>query len=266
MIPDNIEVNEEKNRVEMISLDQVRPRKDQPRKTFNDEAIEELASSIKEYGLIQPIIVAKLEDGYEIIAGERRFRACQKLGMDKITSIVRDYDKESLDIVAVIENIQREDLNPMEEALAYRSIMDDYDLTQKELADRLGKSRSYIANSLRLINLDDLSKEKLLDGSLTSSQARALLGIKDLDDRKNYLDKIINKELTVNELEKKGKKIRDKKEKDIYLQEIEDRLKETLGTKVSILKKQNSWDLTIEAYSEDQLESLIEYLINGREV
>ncbi len=266
LIPDKLETSDKDQGVVLVDIDKIKARKDQPRKTFDEDALDELAQSIREYGLIQPIILSPSQDGYEIIAGERRYRACQKLGLERVEALIKDYDSRTQDMVAVIENIQREDLNPLEEALAYRSIMDDYGLTQQDLADRLGKSRSYIANNLRLLNLDDKSKKKLVEGKISSSQARALLSIKDLDHRHKYLADIEDKKLTVNELEKKNRPGKKEEAKDIYIVDMEDKLKEALGTKVSLTKTNKKWSLTIEAYSDEQVESIIDYLIDGREV
>lgn len=246
--------------VENIDINKIIPNRSNPRKKFDQEALEELAESIKLYGIIQPIVLIKYEDKYEIVAGERRFRAAKIANLQKVPAIIKDLDDKSKDMISMVENIQRKDLNPYEEALAYDNIMNEYNLTQSQLSEVVGKSRTYIANTVRLLSLDDMTIKQLENGNITSTQARALLGITNILDREKYLRMLINKEITVNEVEKRASKNKNikTKEDDIYIKDIQSRLSETLGAKVKLNKSKNSWKLNIEFYDQDQIEDFLE--------
>lgn len=240
-----------------IKIDQIKVNEDNARKTFNQESIDSLGESIKLYGVLQPLVLIKREDHYEIVAGERRFRAAKSVGLKEVPSIIKDLSKKDKDMVSMVENIQREDLNPYEEAQAYTNIMKDYKMTQAELSELLGKSRTYIANMVRLLKLDDFTIKELENGNITSSQARALLAIDDILLRKDYLDKLARKEITVNEIEKKASRKKKNVKRDIFVVDIEERLTESLGTKVKVNKGKNKWTVNIEFSSDDQLEDFL---------
>ncbi|WP_103981744.1 ParB/RepB/Spo0J family partition protein [Helcococcus massiliensis] len=240
-----------------IKIDQIKVNEDNARKTFNQESIDSLGESIKLYGVLQPLVLIKREDHYEIVAGERRFRAAKSVGLKEVPAIIKDLSKKDKDMVSMVENIQREDLNPYEEAQAYNNIMKDYKMTQAELSELLGKSRTYIANIVRLLKLDDFTIKELENGNITSSQARALLSIDDILLRKDYLDKLARKEITVNEIEKKASRKKKNVSRDIFVVDIEERLTESLGTKVKVNKGKNKWTVNIEFSSDDQLEDFL---------
>ena len=240
-----------------IKIDQIKVNEDNARKTFNQESIDSLGESIKLYGVLQPLVLIKREDHYEIVAGERRFRAAKSVGLKEVPAIIKDLSKKDKDMVSMVENIQREDLNPYEEAQAYNNIMKDYKMTQAELSELLGKSRTYIANMVRLLKLDDFTIKELENGNITSSQARALLSIDDILLRKDYLDKLARKEITVNEIEKKASRKKKNVSRDIFVVDIEERLTESLGTKVKVNKGKNKWTVNIEFSSDDQLEDFL---------
>lgn len=264
LIPENLDSNLEKNKkegefsqdqVQMISVDLITTSENNPRKNFDKEAINSLAESIKNYGILQPLVLIKENEIYRIVAGERRYRAAKKAGLSKIPAFIKNLSEKDKNIISIVENIQREDLNAYEEAQAYNNIMREYNITQQELATILGKSRTYIANIVRLLNLDELSISELEKGNITSSQARSLLSIKDLSKRKVYLDKLLNKEVTVNEIEKKSRKKH--KVKNVYIRDLEERFTEYLGNKVGINKSKNKWTMKIEFSNEEDLENFI---------
>ncbi len=249
---------EEKNYIEEVLIENIYPREDQPRKDFEQEALDQLADSIKTYGVIQPILLQKKDDVYEIIAGERRYRAGKAAGLEKIPAIIRDLDAQELSMVSLIENIQREDLNPVEEANAYQALMTQYKMTQLEVSKRVGKSRSAVANALRLLNLDDRSLDCLKKAEITSSQGRVLLSIDDINERHKSLDGLLNKTTTVAAIEKKGSKRRTpQKPVDIYVQEAEEKLREAMGTKVVLSPAKKGGTIAISYYSNDDLERIM---------
>lgn len=251
-------IDKNKEIIENIAISEIITNTNNPRKNFDAESLNNLADSIKRYGIIQPIVLFKKKDGYEIIAGERRYRAAKIANLEYVPAIVKDLTDKDKDMISMIENIQREDLNPYEEAQAYKSIMQDYSLTQNELSDVIGKSRTYIANIVRLLTLDDETISELEKGNITSSQGRALLAIEDLDMRHKYLHMLINKEITVNEVEKKSKKsYLSPKVKDIYIKDLETRLMETLGAKIKINKTKNSWKVNIEFFDDEHIEEFL---------
>lgn len=265
------EVDVRKEQIIDISLNELRPNPYQPRKTFDEKSLQELANSIEQSGVFQPIIVRKSAvKGYEIIAGERRFRASKLAKKETIPAIIREFDEESMMQVAVLENLQREDLNPLEEAEAYEMLMKNLKLTQAEVAQRLGKSRPYIANYLRLLSLPKLVKEMMQDDRLSMGQARTLLGLKNKEQILKLANRCVKENLTVRQLEqlvgimnesKDKKKVpRIIKEKPYYLRESEDRLMDKFGTSVEIHEKEGKGKIEIEYLSQSDLTRILDIL------
>ena len=244
-----------------VDLDKLKAREDQPRKNFDDDSLEELANSIKADGVIQPIVVRKVGDKYEIIAGERRFRASKLAGLEKVPIIVKNVSDRKARELALVENIQREDLNPIEEAISLKALMEEYKLTQQELSDIVGKSRSYIANNLRLLNLSDYIKDYLIRGELSPSQGRTLLSLETEEERKKYLDKLLVKEVNIRDVEKKAKQSKNKTE-DIFIKDICERLTEVLDAKVKIHEKKKGGQIEISYLNEADLQRIIDSLMN----
>lgn len=244
-----------------VDLEKLVAREDQPRKNFDDGSLEELANSIKADGVIQPIVVRKVEDKYEIIAGERRFRASKLAGLEKVPVVVKNVSDRKARELALVENIQREDLNPIEEAISLKTLMEEYKLTQQELSDIIGKSRSYIANNLRLLNLSDYIKEYLIRGDLSPSQGRTLLSLETEDERKKYLEKLLVKEVNIRDVEKKAKQSKNKTE-DIFIKDICERLTEVLDAKVKIHEKKKGGQIEISYLNEADLQRIIDSLMN----
>lgn len=252
-----------------IDINQIKPNSKQPRKVFDEEKLEELAASIREHGLIQPVILRKAERGYEIVAGERRWRACRIIGIKEIPCIVKELSDEENMLLAIIENMQREDLNPIEEAEGLKQMIDTYGLTQEEVSRSVGKSRPYIANSLRLLKLPEDIAQYLSEGKLSAGHAKALAGVEDEKMQLWLAEEIIKKELSVRQLEKmiregkpKGRKAAIAKAKSADVKKVEDDLKNALGTRVVLNqnKKGNKGKIEIEFYSKEELERLIELL------
>ncbi|MGN0383955.1 MAG: ParB/RepB/Spo0J family partition protein [Eubacterium sp.] len=250
-----------------LKISEIEPNRDQPRKQFDESALEELAESIRQYGVIQPIIVQKRKGYYEIIAGERRWRAAKMAKVKDVPVIIKDYSPQEIMEIALIENIQREDLNPIEEALAYKRLIDDYNLIQEEVAGRVAKSRTVITNSMRLLKLPDEIQQMLINDQISSGHARALLSVDDIAVQIEVAKRIISHKLSVRETEKLVKSIGVKKErtvnvtpdKSIIYGKLEERLKTIMGTKVSICPKaKGKGKIEIEYYSQDDLERLIE--------
>lgn len=255
------EIEEDIRSIEKIDIDLIQARSDQPRKNF--ENIEELAESIKEYGLLNPIVLSKNNDKYEIIAGERRYRASVLAGLKKIDAIVRDFDQKEIDILSLVENIQREDLSALEEAQAYKKLIDDFSMTQEEISKSMGKSRSYIANTIRLLKLNKDEREALADRKISASQARTLLSIKDEEERKKALDGFINKKLNVRDAEKISNKSKGKSEEKglsdidkILLEDYEEKFMEKVGSKVKIDKTGKTYKLIIDCFTVDDIENI----------
>ena len=244
-----------------VDLEKLVAREDQPRKNFDDDSLEELANSIKADGVIQPIVVRKVEDKYEIIAGERRFRASKLAGLEKVPVVVKNVSDRKARELALVENIQREDLNPIEEAISLKTLMEEYKLTQQELSDIIGKSRSYIANNLRLLNLSDYIKEYLIRGDLSPSQGRTLLSLETEDERKKYLQKLLVKEVNIRDVEKKAKQSKNNTE-DIFIKDICERLTEVLDAKVKIHEKKKGGQIEISYLNEADLQRIIDSLMN----
>lgn len=261
LIPEKpiVEETNDLDQVEYIKLEDIVASDDNPRKNFDEEGIASLAESIKMYGILQPLVLIKNGEKYDIVAGERRYRAAKLIKLEEVPAIVKKLTSKDKDMISMVENIQREDLNPYEEAQAYSNIMKQYKMTQNELSEVIGKSRTYIANMVRLLSLDDFTVRELEKGNITSSQGRALLGIEDIEERRVYLEKLIKKEITVNDLEKKRttKTVIKRKPKDIFVKDIEERLKESLGTKVSVKKSKNKWSVNIEFANDEQIEDFL---------
>ena len=264
------ESNDKGDSVLIIKISSVEPNRDQPRKHFSEEGIEELASSIKQYGIIQPLLVQKREDYYEIIAGERRWRAAMKAGLKEVPVIVKDYSNREAVEISLIENIQREDLNPIEEALAYDRLIQEFELTQEQVAGRVSKSRSAVTNSLRLLKLADDVRQMVIAGDISEGHARTLLGLPNEEMQRLLAERIVKEKLSVRETEKLVKKLTSntpKKtkardyQKEAILGNLSEQLKIILGTKVSITEKGKSkGKIEIEYYSDDELNRIFEML------
>ena len=250
--------------VKTLKIVDIEPNREQARKVFDEEALEELAESIKNYGVIQPIIVTKKENFYEIIAGERRWRASKKAGLTEIPAIVRDDDEKRNKEISLIENIQREDLNPIEKARGIKLLMDEYDLTQQKVADILGKSRSSIANSVRLLNMDDRVIELALQGKLTEGHCKALMSIEDREKQYNMAVYMIENGDSVREAEKTmrvRKKTSKKKDKLIPIyRDIEETFQGFFGTKVKLDAGTKKGKIIIEYASNDDLERILDLI------
>ena len=252
----------------VAGVEEIKPNRTQPRKDFDDESIGELAASIKEKGIIQPLVVRSTPEGYEIIAGERRWRAAQRAGLAKVPIIVKEAsDREVLEL-ALIENLQREDLNPIEEAMAYSQLIQDFGLTHEDVSGRIGKERSTITNQLRLLRLTEEAKRALIDGEISAGHARALLSIESEDMSVQVLNTIIKQKLSVRMTESLIRKLSQEKkllpepeEDGLYLKRIEDELKRNLNTQVRIVNKKGKGKIEIEYYSQDELERLCNILL-----
>ena len=250
-----------------IDINDIKPNSTQPRKLFDEEKLQELASSIEEHGLIQPIVLRKVSKGYEIVAGERRWRAARLIGIKELPCIVRELTDEENMLLAIIENMQREDLNPIEEAEGISQMMETYGLTQEQVSKSLGKSRPYIANSLRLLKIADKVKQYVVNGELSSGHARALAAIADEARQITLADIAVKQGLSVREIEKLAKQNKDAakpkprvKSKNADVIRVEEDLKEVLGTKVNLNQKGKKGKIEIEFYSREDLERLIELL------
>ena len=267
---DALFAEEEKQGVTEVKITEVMPNKDQPRKFFDEEKLQALADSIQEHGLIQPIVVTKKGDGYVIVAGERRWRAAKKAGIKKIPVLIRDYTDLAVREIALIENLQREDLNPIEEAMAYRQLMDEHNLTQEEISVRIGKSRSAFANSVRLLTLDDMTREKLIAGEISEGHARCALSVPNVPVREFLINRIIEDGLNVRQTEllakdltkntaPKTKKLETTAYK-IELERISSSLAQYLGTKVKLSGNSKKGKIEIEYYGNADLERLLELI------
>ena len=253
----------------ILKINDVEPNKNQPRRTFNEDSLIELSESIKQHGIVQPLVVAKQKDYYEIIAGERRWRAAKIAGLKEVPVIIKDYSPQEIMEVALIENIQREDLNPIEEAKAYKNLIDEYNLKQDQVAEKVSKSRTAVTNALRLLKLDDRVQEMLINENISSGHARALLGLDDAEKQYNIATQIFDEKLSVRETEKLVKQInrpeqppKPKKElkNDFVYRDIEEQLKEKIGTKVKINRKtEDKGKIEIEYYSPEELEKILAY-------
>lgn len=267
LIPDADDSGKASTEYFQCPIETIEPNPLQPRLDFKDKAIEELAHSIKEKGVITPVLVSKTKNGYQMIAGERRWRAAQKAGLEKIPVVIRETSPvESLEL-AIIENIHRQDLNPIEEAQAYKRLLEEKNTTQELVAKRVGKERSTIANLLRLLNLPVGIQKDVIDNKLSMGHARVLAGVKNTGEQRRYRDIIIKKELTVRQAEslvkresKKSVKEKVKSEEEYYMESLADGLKRNLGTKVEIKKRGKKGQINIYFYSDDELDRLLDIL------
>ena len=255
----------------LVKITMVEPNREQPRKNFDEDALQELADSIKQFGLLQPILVQDRKTYYEIIAGERRWRAAKLAGLKEVPVIIRDYTDQEIVEISLIENIQREDLNPIEEAQAYKKLLTEFNLKQDEVAERVSKSRTAVTNSMRLLKLCDEVQQMIIDDMISTGHARALISIEDPEQQYMIAQRVFDEKLSVREVEKlvkdlnkpqkPKKEIIEDKSLDIIYQDIEEKLKQSLGTKVSISSKGNgAGKLEIEFYTHDDLDKLIELL------
>ena len=273
----NIDDNTNKKAGElMVKISLVEPNRNQPRKMFDKDSLDELTKSVKQYGVLQPIIVKKIGNRYEIVAGERRWRAAQAAGLAEVPVVVRDYDDQKAKEIAIIENIQRTDLNPIEEALAYKSLIEEYNLTQEELSDKVSKNRSNITNSLRLLKLSKNIQQYMIDGQISSGHARALLSLEDEGKRELLALDIMKRNLSVRDTEKAAKALSKKKNVELsaltepskedtvrdlslFYKEYEDSIQGVLGTKVHINQKdKNKGRIEIEYYSQVELDRIMD--------
>ncbi len=247
------------------------PNRKQPRKNFDEDTLQELAESIKQVGVIQPILVQNREDHYEIIAGERRWRAAKIAGLKEIPVIIRDFSDQEIVEISLIENIQREDLNPIEEAQAYKRLLMEFHLKQDEVAERVSKSRTAVTNSIRLLKLDERVQQMLIDDMISTGHARALIVVEDAEEQYLLAQKIFDEKLSVREIERIVKNLhkpeKQKKVEDITMQaiysEIEDRLKQRLSTKVTVISKgEGTGKIEIEFYNHEDLDRLMDMIGN----
>ena len=273
----NIDDNTNKKAGElMVKISLVEPNRNQPRKMFDKDSLDELTKSVKQYGVLQPIIVKKIGNRYEIVAGERRWRAAQAAGLSEVPVVVRDYDDQKAKEIAIIENIQRTDLNPIEEALAYKSLIEEYNLTQEELSDKVSKNRSTITNSLRLLKLSKNIQQYMIEGRISSGHARALLSLEDEGTRELLALDLMKRNLSVRDTEKAAKALSKKKNVELsdltetskedtvrdlslFYKEYEDSIQGVLGTKVHINQKdKNKGRIEIEYYSQVELDRIMD--------
>lgn len=255
--------------VQIVDIYMVEPDRNQPRKTFDAEKLQELADSVKQYGVLQPLLVQKEPDYYRIIAGERRWRAARLAGLTEIPVIVKNFSAQDSMAVALIENLQRQNLNPMEESMAYQKLLTEFSLTQEQVAAKLGKSRSAIANSLRLQNLAEPVQKSLSEELISPGHAKVLLGVTDASEQNKLAVRVIAENLSVRELEKivaqkseakkEVKKKKEDREQDLASKIAEDRMKELLGTRVTISKGARKGKIEIEYYSEEDLERILAF-------
>lgn len=255
-----------------VDINLVEPNREQPRKHFDEDALQELSESIRQYGLIQPILVQDRKTYYEIIAGERRWRASKMAGLKKVPVIIRNLSEQEIVEISLIENIQREDLNPIEEAQAYKRLLEEFHLKQDEVAERVSKSRTAVTNSLRLLKLCDEVQQMIISNMLSTGHARAIISVEDPEEQYTLAQKIFDEKMSVREVEKyikgMGKSAKPKKKKNESLEAIydstEEKLKQALGTKVQITSrdKEGSGKIDIEFYSHDDFERIIEKLLS----
>ncbi len=254
--------------VKEININELRPNPYQPRKIFQEKAIEELKNSILEHGILQPIIVRKSIKGYEIVVGERRFRAAKEAKLQTVPAVVRELDEKQMMELAVLENLQREDLNPIEEGAAYQTLMEKLGLTQEELAKRLGKSRPHLANHIRLLSLPTNIQALISDGKISMGHGRALLGLRKKDQLLAIAEKTVKDGLNVRQLEMLIQQLNDtvpketkkKPEKDIFIRNQETQLRERFGTTVTIKQSKNKGKIEIDFFSKDDLERILELI------
>ena len=252
----------------VLKINDIEPNRNQPRKNFDEDTILELADSIKQYGVIEPIVVTKRDNYYEIIAGERRWRAAKKAGLKEVPVVIKNFSEQEAMEVALIENIQREDLNPVEEAMAYKRLIDEFHLKQDEIAERVSKSRTAVTNSMRLLKLDSRVQQMMVDEMISAGHARAILAISDPEQQYNAAMKVFDEKLSVRETEKlvksiltptKKKPVVSNPTEDAIYESLEEKMKGITGTRVFIhRKKNNKGKIEIEYYSRDDLDRFID--------
>lgn len=263
--------NQKENKGELLlNINEVEPNRDQPRKEFDEDALLELADSIKQYGILQPLIVQKKKDYYEIIAGERRWRAAKLAGIKEVPVIIKKYTKQEIVEISLIENIQRENLNPIEEAMAFKRLLEEFNLKQDEVAERVSKSRTAVTNSMRLLKLDDRVQQMIVDDMISTGHARALLAIDNKEQQYNLATKIFDEKLSVRETEKLVKSlknpkkplVKEKVERVFVYDDIIEKMKNVMGTKVNINAKANGkGKIEIEYYSDEELERIYDLIM-----
>lgn len=271
LIPTTTDDNEDV-KPQMLKISQVEPNRDQPRKQFDKASLEDLAGSIKQYGIIQPIIVSRKDDYYEIIAGERRWRAAKIAGLKEIPVVVKDYSEKEIAEISLIENIQRENLNPIEEAQAYKKLIEEYSLTQEDLSARISKSRAQIANTMRLLKLHEKVQKMLTTGELSAGHARALLGLEDQEQQFQTAERILAESLSVRQTEDLVKQLNEpvrvtrtttRIKNNVFYKDLEKRMTESLGTKVRIKQReQGKGKIEINYFSEEDLDRIYTLLNN----
>ena len=260
--------HENNNGERMMKISLIEPNRDQPRKKFDEDALQELSESIKQYGILQPLLVSDKKDYYEIVAGERRWRAAKMAGLKEVPVVIKEFSTQEIVEISLIENIQREDLNPVEEAMAYKRLMDEFHLKQDEIAERVSKSRTAVTNSMRLLKLDSRVQQMMVDEMISAGHARAILAIADTEKQYNVAMKVFDEKLSVRETEKlvknvlmptkKKKTVSDSTEDAIY-ESLEEKMKNITGTRVFIhRKKNNKGKIEIEYYSRDDLDRIID--------
>lgn len=255
----------------MIKITKLEPNREQPRKNFDEDALIELSESIKQFGVIQPIVVQDRKDHYEIIAGERRWRAAKIAGLKEVPVIIKNYTEQEIVEISLIENIQREDLNPIEEAQAYKRLLTEFNLKQDEVAERVSKSRSAVTNSMRLLKLSDNVQQMVINEMLSTGHARALLAVEDPEEQYTLAQKVFDEKLSVRDIEKLVKKLHkpeskskknDDKALELIYQQLEEKLKQALSTKVTVTSKgEGAGKIDIEFYGHDDLERLMDILV-----
>lgn len=255
--------------VTFVKIGKVEPNREQPRKNFDEDALLELSESVKQYGVLQPLLVQDKKDYYEIIAGERRWRAAKLAGLKEVPVIIKNLTDQEIVEISLIENIQRENLNPIEEALAYKRLLNEFNLKQDEVAERVSKSRTAVTNSMRLLKLDERVQQMVIDDLISTGHARALLGIEDKEQQYAVAQQIFDEKLSVRETEKLVKKLQKQKTEppkkivdesmSVFFEDMEQRLKSIMGTKVAIHQKDNQkGKIEIDYYSTDELERIME--------
>ena len=265
-------VTEKKEPETLVKITMVEPNRKQPRKNFDEDALQELSDSIKQFGLLQPILVQDRRDHYEIIAGERRWRAAKLAGLKEIPVIIRDYSDQEIMEISLIENIQRENLNPIEEAQAYKRLLTEFNLKQDEVAERVSKSRAAVTNSIRLLKLSDEVQQMVIDDMISTGHARTLLAVEDKDEQYNLAQRIFDEKLSVRDVEKlvknlhkpeKAPKKTENKTMEVIYQDIEEKLKQKLSTKVVVTSKgEGTGKIEIEFYNNEDLDRILDMIGN----
>ena len=272
IIEEKKEINDSGEKMVKISL--VEPNREQPRKDFDEDALLELADSIKQFGVLQPLLVQKKKDYYEIVAGERRWRAAKLAGVKEVPVVVKDYTQQEIVEISLIENIQRENLNPIEEAMAFKKLLEEFSLKQDEVAERVSKSRTAVTNSMRLLRLDSRIQQMIIDDMISTGHARALLAIDDKEQQYILANKIFDEKLSVRETEKLIKSLKNPKKEtkkpsianNFIYEDLEEKMKKIVGTKVSVNQKtQGKGKIEIEFYSEDELERIFDLIMSIRD-